>query len=167
MKAFEARHYLLKAEVMWERVKDRSVYPYALPAVAKSHELVFSPTVTFLVGENGSGKSTLIEALAIAWGFNAEGGSKNFNFGTHEFSFASSQRVEADERHQTREGWIFPARRKLFQSRNEYRDARRRTGALATHYRELWRHVPPQTVAWRIFFCPSRKQAEGERALHL
>ncbi len=40
------------------------------------------PKVTFLVGENGSGKSTLIEALAVAWGFNAEGGSQNFNFGT-------------------------------------------------------------------------------------
>jgi predicted ATPase len=38
--------------------------------------------VTFLVGENGSGKSTLIEALAVAWGFNPEGGSKNFRFGT-------------------------------------------------------------------------------------
>lgn len=32
--------------------------------------------VTFLVGENGSGKSTLIEALAQAYGLNAEGGSR-------------------------------------------------------------------------------------------
>jgi predicted ATPase len=31
--------------------------------------------VTFLVGENGSGKSTIIEALAIAYGLNPEGGS--------------------------------------------------------------------------------------------
>lgn len=38
--------------------------------------------VTFLVGENGSGKSTLIEAIAVAAGFNAEGGSKNFRFAT-------------------------------------------------------------------------------------
>ncbi|UUZ97693.1 hypothetical protein LJK87_43530 [Paenibacillus sp. P25] len=27
-----------------------------------------------MVGENGTGKSTLLEALAVAWGFNAEGG---------------------------------------------------------------------------------------------
>src|SRR5581483_7528289 len=27
-------------------------------------------------------KSTLLEAIAVAWGFNAEGGSKNFRFGT-------------------------------------------------------------------------------------
>jgi predicted ATPase len=32
--------------------------------------------VTFLVGENGSGKSTLVEALAQAYGLNAEGGSR-------------------------------------------------------------------------------------------
>jgi predicted ATPase len=38
--------------------------------------------VTFLVGENGSGKSTLLEAIAIAYGFNPEGGSKHFNFAT-------------------------------------------------------------------------------------
>jgi predicted ATPase len=42
------------------------------------------PNVTFIVGENGSGKSTLLEAIAIAYGFNAEGGSKNFNFSTRD-----------------------------------------------------------------------------------
>ncbi len=41
-----------------------------------------SISVTFFVGENGSGKSTLVEAIAVAAGFNAEGGSKNFNFAT-------------------------------------------------------------------------------------
>ncbi len=44
------------------------------------NELVFNKNVTFFVGENGTGKSTLIEAIAIAYGFNAEGGSKNFRF---------------------------------------------------------------------------------------
>src|SRR5690606_11983657 len=38
--------------------------------------------VTFVVGENGSGKSTLLEAIAVAYGFNAEGGSRNFSFQT-------------------------------------------------------------------------------------
>ena len=40
--------------------------------------------VTIFVGENGVGKSTLIEGLAVAMGFNAEGGSVNFNFSTKE-----------------------------------------------------------------------------------
>jgi predicted ATPase len=83
MKAYEAKHYLLSAQMMWDRVKDRAVYPYALPAVATLSEITFHPKVTFIAGENGSGKSTLIEALAVAWGFNAEGGSKNFSFATH------------------------------------------------------------------------------------
>jgi predicted ATPase len=44
--------------------------------------LELHPQVTFFVGENGSGKSTLLEAIAVAWGFNPEGGTKNFRFGT-------------------------------------------------------------------------------------
>ena len=40
--------------------------------------------VTFLVGENGVGKSTLIEGIAVAMGFNPEGGTVNFNFATNE-----------------------------------------------------------------------------------
>ena len=61
---------------------DDASYPFNLPAVRGLHELELHPKVTFLVGENGAGKSTLIEALAVAWGFNPEGGGRNFNFGT-------------------------------------------------------------------------------------
>ena len=45
--------------------------------------LEMHPKITYLVGENGSGKSTLLEAIVVSIGFNAEGGSKNFNFGTN------------------------------------------------------------------------------------
>ncbi|GAA4555124.1 AAA family ATPase [Planotetraspora kaengkrachanensis] len=60
-------------------------YPFNLPVVAwlaRSPGLDLAPAVTFLVGENGSGKSTLIEAVAVACGFNAEGGSQSFQFAT-------------------------------------------------------------------------------------
>jgi predicted ATPase len=60
-------------------------YLHDLPVVrnlARRGELTFSSGVTFLVGENGTGKSTLLEAIAVASGFNAEGGSRNFNFTT-------------------------------------------------------------------------------------
>lgn len=56
-----------------------------LPAVKhlyRSKELEFTNPVTFFVGENGSGKSTLLEAIAVAAGFNAEGGSRDFVFST-------------------------------------------------------------------------------------
>nr|WP_217704997.1 AAA family ATPase [Victivallis sp. Marseille-Q1083] len=44
--------------------------------------------VTILFGENGSGKSTLLEAIAVCFGLNPEGGSKNLRFST--FSTESS-----------------------------------------------------------------------------
>ncbi len=61
-------------------------YLSALPVVRHiaARPLAFHRPVTFLVGENGVGKSTLIEALAIALGFNPEGGTKNFSFSTED-----------------------------------------------------------------------------------
>jgi predicted ATPase len=59
-------------------------YPFCIPAVRNLERLAFSPAVTFFIGENGSGKSTLMEAIATRYGYNAEGGSKNFNFSTED-----------------------------------------------------------------------------------
>ena len=36
------------------------------------------------MGENGSGKSTLLEAIAVAYGFNPEGGTLNYSFSTYD-----------------------------------------------------------------------------------
>ena len=47
-------------------------------------ELPLPGGVTIFVGENGVGKSTLLEAIAVAAGFNAEGGSMNSMFATVE-----------------------------------------------------------------------------------
>lgn len=66
-------------------------YPFAIPAVKALDELAFDPKVTFLVGENGSGKSTLVEGIAVAARFNAEGGSRNFGFGTRRSESALHQ----------------------------------------------------------------------------
>jgi predicted ATPase len=65
-----------------ESVPSFDEYPFSIPAIKKLDHVKLHPTVTFFVGENGSGKSTLIEALAVKSRFNAEGGSKNFNFAT-------------------------------------------------------------------------------------
>jgi predicted ATPase len=81
-KGIDAQHYLLSVQLMRDRVESFGSYPYNLPAIRHLDRLTFHPAVTFLVGENGSGKSTLLEAIAVAWGFNAEGGSRNFNFAT-------------------------------------------------------------------------------------
>ncbi len=62
--------------------KETEGYPYDLPAVRNLTRLVFPGPVTFFVGENGTGKSTLLEAMAVEYGFNPEGGSKGFCFST-------------------------------------------------------------------------------------
>ena len=81
MTALERPYWI---EAIFERRDgwDAEAYPFNLPAVRSLDRLVFHPSVTFLVGENGSGKSTLIEALAVAWGFNAEGGGREHQFQT-------------------------------------------------------------------------------------
>jgi predicted ATPase len=63
---------------------DRSSYPLNLPAFRNVESLPLDPHATIFVGENGSGKSTLIEGMAVAAGFNAEGGTVNFNFATQD-----------------------------------------------------------------------------------
>jgi predicted ATPase len=63
----------------------RTGYPFDLPAVralADGRELSLPSPVTLFTGDNGSGKSTLIEAIAVAAGFNPEGGTTSFNFAT-------------------------------------------------------------------------------------
>lgn len=65
-------------------VPEPYLYFSSLPAVKSLYGdgLEFNAPVTFFTGDNGTGKSTLIEAIAVAWGFNPEGGSRNFNFST-------------------------------------------------------------------------------------
>src|SRR5690606_12230959 len=58
-------------------------YPFCLDAIRDLSSVRLHPSVTYIIGENGSGKSTLLEAIAVAWGFNPEGGARNFGFGTY------------------------------------------------------------------------------------
>lgn len=76
------KHYLLDVKLRRENVSSFEEYPFSLPVVRHFHTLRLHPKVTFIIGENGSGKSTLLEAIATAWGFNPEGGTKNFRFQT-------------------------------------------------------------------------------------
>ena len=60
-------------------------YYASLPAVRQiilEHGIPLTKPITFFVGENGIGKSTLIEAVAVAAGFNPEGGTRNYSFST-------------------------------------------------------------------------------------
>ncbi|MEX2176578.1 MAG: AAA family ATPase [Pirellulaceae bacterium] len=59
-------------------------FPYSIPAIKNLHTLDLHRNVTFFVGENGTGKSTLLEAIAVAEGFNPEGGSRHAMFRTQD-----------------------------------------------------------------------------------
>jgi predicted ATPase len=73
--------FLRSVTLARERIETPEAYPFSIPAVQALDALEFS-RVTYFIGENGSGKSTILEALAVASGFNAEGGTINFNFAT-------------------------------------------------------------------------------------
>ena len=67
----------------WNKI-EQSSYLRKIEAINGLHTLEFTKPITFFVGENGSGKSTLLEAIAISYGFNPEGGTKNYSFSTYD-----------------------------------------------------------------------------------
>ncbi len=82
MSSFDVEHYLLSMELLRDKVPSFNQHPFNLDVIKNLGTLEFHPKVTFIVGENGTGKSTLLEAIATSWGFNPEGGTKNFSFST-------------------------------------------------------------------------------------
>ncbi|MCH3965420.1 MAG: AAA family ATPase [Clostridium sp.] len=84
MRLLECNQFLRSIELKRNEVKSFSEYPYSLPIIKNLSSLAFHPKVTFIVGENGSGKSTILEAIAVACGFNPEGGTINFNFSSRD-----------------------------------------------------------------------------------
>lgn len=77
-----------------KQVYDDTHYPFSLEIVRHLKKIDLHPNVTFIVGENGTGKSTLLEAIAIAYGFNPEGGSKNFRFATKDSHSVLSDHIQ-------------------------------------------------------------------------
>lgn len=96
----------------WNRIAPYS-YLREIEALHDLKNLEFTSPITFFVGENGSGKSTLLEAIAIAAGFNPEGGSRNYHFSTFD---SHSELCEAIRlvRGYTRPGWGYFLRAESF-----------------------------------------------------
>jgi predicted ATPase len=74
--------FVSHVEVVASRVENPKAYPFTVPAVRDLGLLRLDSKVTYFVGENGSGKSTIVEAIAVAAGMNAEGGTQNLTFST-------------------------------------------------------------------------------------
>ena len=75
--------FIREAAIDWEAVP-RDSYLRDISALKGFGRLAFESNVTFFAGENGTGKSTLLEGIAVAYGFNAEGGTKNYRFSTYQ-----------------------------------------------------------------------------------
>lgn len=75
--------YIREIRISWDGI-DRESYLRSIEAIHNVDHIRLTNPVTFFVGENGSGKSTILEAIAVACGFNPEGGTRNYNFSTYD-----------------------------------------------------------------------------------
>ena len=75
--------FIRSLSIDWDEIPASS-YVRGITAIARLDELVFEGPVTVFAGDNGTGKSTLLEAIAVAAGFNAEGGTRNYRFSTYD-----------------------------------------------------------------------------------
>ena len=74
--------FIREAAIDWN-VVPRDSYLRDIPALKEFDRLAFETNVTFFAGENSTGKSTLLEGIAVAYGYNPEGGTRNYHFSTY------------------------------------------------------------------------------------
>lgn len=103
---------LIAAEVLWDTVRDRTVFPFSIPSIRSLERIDLAAPVTFFVGENGSGKSTLLEAIAVVAGVNAEGGTRNSRFSNRATESPLQDHLRLIWR--TRQHWAFFLRAETF-----------------------------------------------------
>ena len=104
--------YIAEVLIENESVPFKDFYLNSIPAVnhlKNGNSLAFSSPVTFFVGENGTGKSTLLEAIAVAFGFNPEGGTVNFTFSTNNSHSCLYEHLTLKKRRFAKDGFFLRA----------------------------------------------------------
>lgn len=101
--------YLKKLTLNWDRVEDRNVYPYNVPAISHLESLEIDQDVIFIAGENGTGKSTLLEALAYKCGFTAGGGGRAIDLGLSDASLNLASVMTLSWRQKSKQGFFLRA----------------------------------------------------------
>ena len=119
----------------WNKI-GRSSYLREIPAISGVKQIDFGRAVTFFVGENGSGKSTLLEAIAVACGFNPEGGTRNYHFSTFD-SHSELWNAIRLSRGVRRAGWGYFLRAESFYNvATKEEEYSRGPGGIPQHYHE-------------------------------
>lgn len=101
--------YLKKIAINWDRVDDRNVYPYNVPAISHFESLEIDRNVIFIAGENGTGKSTFLEALAYKCGFTAGGGGRAVDLGLSDASLKLASVMTLSWRQKSKQGFFLRA----------------------------------------------------------
>ena len=119
----------------WSKI-DQNSYLRDIAAINGVDHISFDHAVTFFVGENGSGKSTLLEAIAIAYGFNPEGGTRNYNFSTYDSHSELCDAIRLS-RGVRRAGWGYFLRAESFYNvATKEEEYGREPGGMSQHFHE-------------------------------
>lgn len=113
----------------------------AISYVFRKGHLPINSGITIFVGENGTGKSTLLEAVAVAAGFNPEGGTRNFSFATHDSHSELHRAIRVARRRTPRDGYFLRA--ETFYNSATYIDSiyeKERKMGLSTPYGDISLH---------------------------
>lgn len=135
--------YVRWIEFKKEKIPSYRRYPFQFGWIRNLDRISLHPKVTYIVGDNGVGKSTLMEAIAVAWGFNPEGGTRNFTFSTWNSHSDLHQYIRLVKGIRKPEDGFF------FRAESYYN--------LATNIEELDREAS---------FGPPLKESYGGRSLH-
>lgn len=121
----------------WNKIESNS-YLRKIEAFKGMERLDFNCPITFFVGENGSGKSTLLEALAVAHGFNPEGGTKNYVFSTRDTHSELCDAITVSKGYRKEKWGIFCGRKAFTMLRRRRKNMR------------IWRIPQPDTMKNRM-----------------
>ncbi|MBQ3403948.1 MAG: AAA family ATPase [Oscillospiraceae bacterium] len=150
------RNYILGIKLM--KAPAEGSYLRDMPPVKhlqRAGQLMFTKPVTFLAGENGSGKSTLLEAIAVASGFNGEGGSRDFSFSTRRTHSELCELIMTIKTVSPRDGFFLRA--ESFYNAASYLDD---SGSLLTRYGGVSLHKQSHGEAF-MSLITNRFEGEG------
>ncbi|WP_334304841.1 AAA family ATPase, partial [Butyrivibrio sp.] len=120
--------------INWDKIDENS-YLCRIDAIKDLDYLAFRKNITIFVGENGSGKSTMLEAIAVNYGFNPEGGTRNYSFSTYDSHSELCDAIRLS-RGFNKPGWGYFLRAESFYNVASAEEEYSRLGGVPQHFHE-------------------------------